>query len=62
MLTLGFVGQKVVDFGGGSVVGTDLETLVGHVEDHWAAQRSQIALGTGILDGCRSAVCQEELY
>ena len=34
LLTLGFVGQKVVDLGGGSVVSTDLETLVGHVEDH----------------------------
>jgi hypothetical protein len=33
-LTLGLVGHKVVDLGGGSVVSTDLETLVGHVEDH----------------------------
>ena len=33
-LTLGLVGHEVVDLGGGSVVSTDLETLVGHVEDH----------------------------
>jgi hypothetical protein len=34
LLTLGLVGHKVVDLGGGSVVSTDLETLVGHVKDH----------------------------
>lgn len=39
-LTLGFVGQKVVNLGGRSVVGTDLEALVGHVEDHWEASGS----------------------
>lgn len=33
-LTLGLVGHEVVDLGGGSVVSADLETLVGHVEDH----------------------------
>jgi hypothetical protein len=33
-LTLGLVGHEVVDLGGGSVVSTDLETLVGHVENH----------------------------
>ena len=33
-LTLGLVGHKVVDLGGGTVVGTDLEALVSHVEDH----------------------------
>lgn len=34
LLTLGFVGQEVVNLGSGSVVGTDLEALVGHVQDH----------------------------
>jgi hypothetical protein len=39
-LTLSLVLQEVVDLGGGSVVSTDLETLVSHVEDHYRQRAS----------------------
>jgi hypothetical protein len=51
-LTLGLVGHEVVDLGGGSVVSTDLETLVGHVKDHcgkgdfWLAELSWQRIST----------------
>lgn len=55
-LTLGLVGHKVVDLGGGSVVSTNLETLVGHVEDQ------VLTLTIGEIEDCRVRRVDDQFF
>ena len=40
-LTLGFIAQEAVDLGGGTVVGTNSETVIGNIEDQILAHDGQ---------------------
>lgn len=55
-LTLGLVGHEVVDLGGGSVVSTNLETLVGHVEDQ------VLTLTIGEIEDCRVRRVDDQFF